>query len=180
MKSYKYLDIATVIFVVVLFLSNFIAHNKFAQVGDFVFGTGIIFFPVSYLLGDILTEVYGYAASRRVIWIGFFVLVVSAISIQIILAIPPANGWNNQEAYMTVFGNSLRTVLCSVFAFWAGEFTNSFILAKMKILTNGKYLWTRTIGSTVVGEAIDTLIFYPLALLLLLKCHCQRFPALFA
>ena len=163
MKQYKYLDIATVIFVVVLFLSNFIAHNKFAQIGNFVFGTGIIFFPVSYLLGDLLTEVYGYAASRRVIWIGFFVLLISAVSIQIILAIPPATGWNNQRAYMTVFGNSLRTVLCSILAFWSGEFTNSFTLAKMKILTGGKYLWTRTIGSTVIGEAVDTLIFYPLA-----------------
>ncbi len=163
MKQYKYLDIATVIFVVVLFLSNFIAHNKFAQIGNFVFGTGIIFFPVSYLLGDLLTEVYGYAASRRVIWIGFFVLLISAVSIQIILAIPPATGWNNQRAYMTVFGNSLRTVLCSILAFWSGEFTNSFTLAKMKIWTGGKYLWTRTIGSTIVGEAVDTLIFYPLA-----------------
>ena len=163
MKSYKYLDIATVAFVIVLFLSNFIAHNKFAQIGSFIFGTGIIFFPVSYLLGDILTEVYGYSASRRVIWIGFFVLLASAISIQIILAIPPAPGWNNQQAYMTVFSNSLRTVMCSILAFWAGEFTNSFTLAKMKILTGGKYLWTRTIGSTVLGEAVDTIIFYPLA-----------------
>ena len=163
MKNYKYLDIATVAFVVVLFLSNFIAHNKFAQIGNFVFGTGIIFFPVSYLLGDLLTEVYGYSISRRIIWIGFFVLLASAILIQIILLIPPATGWNNQQAYMTVFGNSLRTVLCSILAFWAGEFTNSFTLAKMKIWTGGKYLWTRTIGSTVVGEAVDTLIFYPLA-----------------
>lgn len=163
MKKYKYLDIATVAFVVILLLSNFISNNKVAQIGNFVFGSGIIFFPASYLLGDILTEVYGYSKSRRVIWIGFAALLVSVVFIQIVLALPPAHDWPNQQAYEIVFSNTPRTVFSSIFAFWAGEFANSFILAKMKILTKGKHLWTRTIGSTVVGEGVDTLIFYPLA-----------------
>ena len=110
-----------------------------------------------------MTEVYGYAKSRRVIWIGFFSLVLSTIAIQLIVSMPPANEWPNQKAYETVFSNAGRTVFSSMLAFWAGEFANSFTLAKMKILTGGKHLWTRTIGSTIVGEAVDTLIFYPLA-----------------
>ena len=163
MKNYKYLDIATVIFVIVLVLSNFVANNKISQVGNFAFGSGIIFFPISYLLGDILTEVYGYEKSRRVIWIGFGVLLFSMILIQIIVFLPPAREWTNQKAYEIVFGNTPRTVFSSILAFWVGEFANSFTLAKMKIFTKGKYLWTRTISSTVIGEGVDTLIFYPLA-----------------
>ena len=163
MRSYKYLDLITVTFVVILFLSNFVANNKFSQIGDFAFGSGIIFFPVSYLLGDVLTEVYGYSKYRRVIWIGFSVLLIATIFIQAILLLPPAKDWPNQLAYETVFSNAPRTVISSILAFWCGEFSNSFILAKMKILTSGKYLWTRTIGSTIIGEGVDTLIFYPLA-----------------
>lgn len=163
MKRYKYLDLITVIFVVVLLLSNLVANNKISQVQNFVFGSGIIFFPLSYLIGDILTEVYGYSKSRRVNWIGFGSMILSIIAIQIILFLPPADGWNNQSAYETVFSNVPRTVIASVIAFWAGEFSNSFTLAKMKILTKGQFLWTRTIGSTIIGEAVDTLIFYPLA-----------------
>ncbi len=163
MKRYKYLDLITVVFVVVLLLSNLVANNKISQIKNFTFGSGIIFFPLSYLIGDILTEVYGYSKSRRVIWIGFGAMVLSIIAIQVILLLPPANGWNNQSAYETVFSNVPRTVIASMIAFWAGEFSNSFTLAKMKILTKGKSLWTRTIGSTVIGEAVDTLIFYPLA-----------------
>ena len=163
MKSYKYLDIATVSFVVVLLLSNFVANNKFSQIGSFAFGSGIIFFPASYLLGDILTEVYGYSKSRRVIWIGFGFMLLSTLVVQIILWLPSAQGWLNQKAYEAVFSNTGRTVFSSILAFWAGEFANSYTLAKMKIITSGKYLWTRTIGSTIVGEGVDTLIFYPLA-----------------
>ena len=163
MKKYKYFDIATVAFVVILLLSNFVANNKFAQIKGFAFGSGIIFFPASYLLGDILTEVYGYSSSRRVIWIGFGAMLFSVLAIQAILCLPPAEGWNNQSAYQAVFNNTPRTVFSSILAFWTGEFANSFTLAKMKILTKGKYLWTRTIGSTIVGEGVDTLIFYPLA-----------------
>ena len=163
MKPYKYLDIATVAFVVTLFLSDFVGNAKVAHIGTFTFTSGVILFPFSYLLGDVLTEVYGYSKSRRVIWIGFIALVISVVLVQIMIYMPPAQGWPNQNAYKTIFSNSARVVLCSLLAFWAGEFTNSYTLAKMKIFTNGKHLWTRTIGSTIVGEAVDTLIFYPLA-----------------
>lgn len=163
MKKYKYLDIATVIFVTSLILSNVIANNKFSQIGSFTFGSGIIFFPVSYLIGDILTEVYGYSRSRKVIWMGFGALMFSIVVIQVVLLLPPADGWLNQKAYETVLGNVPRTIFSSILAFWAGEFSNSYTMAKMKILTGGKYLWTRTIGSTLVGEGVDTLFFYPLA-----------------
>lgn len=162
-KHYKYLDILTVLFVTVLLLSNLVTHNKVCRLGNYVFTSGIILFPLSYLLGDVLTEVYGYARSRRIIWIGFWSLIFSTTIVQIILLMPPADGWYNQRAYETVLGNVPRTVISSIIAFWAGEFTNSFVIAKMKIFTKGKYLFTRTIGSTVCGEAVDTLIFYPLA-----------------
>lgn len=163
MKRYKYLDIATVVFVISLVLSNVVANNKFSQIGNFAFGSGIIFFPLSYLIGDILTEVYGYSRSRRVIWMGFGAVIFSAMAVQLILWMPPAGGWHNQRAYETVLGNVPRTVFSSVLAFWAGEFSNSYTMAKMKIFTSGKYLWTRTVGSTLIGEGVDTLIFYPLA-----------------
>lgn len=163
MKQYKYLDIATVGFVLTLFLSNFVGNAKVAQISNFTFLAGVILFPVSYLLGDILTEVYGYAKSRRVIWLGFGALIISATLIQIMIVMPSPVSWENKAAFDSIFSNSFRVVASSMFAFWIGEFTNSFTLAKMKILTKGKYLWTRTIGSTVVGEAVDTLVFYPLA-----------------
>ena len=163
MKNYKYLDIATVSFVVTLFLSIFVGNSKVAQIGHFTFTSGVILFPFSYLLGDVLTEIYGYSKSRRVIWIGFIALIVSTLFVQVMIWLPPAKDWHNQKMYETIFGNAPRVVLSSLFAFWAGEFTNSFTLAKMKILTDGKHLWTRTIGSTIIGEAVDTLIFYPLA-----------------
>ena len=163
MKQYKYLDIATVAFVVTLFLSDFVGNAKVAHVSTFTFTSGVILFPFSYLLGDVLTEVYGYSKSRRVIWISFGALIVSAIIIKIMILLPPAREWHNQQAFEIIFGDTWRTVLASIVAFWAGEFANSFTLAKMKIVTSGKYLWTRTIGSTVVGEGVDSLIFYPLA-----------------
>lgn len=163
MKQYKYLDLITVIFVVSLLLSNIVANNKFSEVRGFAFGSGVIFFPLSYLIGDILTEVYGYSRSRRVIWLGFGALIFSVLMVQFIVWLPPATSWPNQAAYETVFSNVPRTVICSMLAYFAGEFSNSYTLAKMKILTKGKYLWTRTIGSTLVGEGVDTLIFYPLA-----------------
>src|SRR3989338_4378365 len=150
-------------FVITLLLSNFAGNSKVTQIGSFTFTAGVILFPLSYLLGDILTEVYGYAKSRRVIWVGFGALIVSVILVQIMICMPPAPGWHNQKAFETIFNNAPRTVIASIFAFWAGEFVNSFTLAKMKIITSGKYLWTRTIGSTVVGEAVDTCVFYPTA-----------------
>lgn len=163
MKQYKYLDLATVAFVVTLFISNFVGNAKVTQLGNFTCTVGIILFPLSYLLGDILTEVYGYSKSRRVIWIGFGALIISVLLVQVMIYMPPAEEWPNQHMYKTIFGNSPRVVSCSILAFFCGEFSNSFTLAKMKILTKGRYLWTRTIGSTVIGEAADSLIFYPLA-----------------
>ena len=152
-----------VISVITLLLANFAGNSKITQIGQLTFTSGIIFFPVSYLLGDVLTEVYGYSKSRRVIWISFGALIISAIIIKIMILLPPAKEWHNQEAFEIIFGNTGRTAIASIIAFWAGEFANSFTLAKMKIITSGKYLWTRTIGSTVVGEGVDSLIFYPLA-----------------
>ena len=118
---------------------------------------------MSYIIGDVLTEVYGYANARRVIWTGFAALLFMAFMAAVVVALPPAEDWPGQEAYEFVFGNSWRIVLASMAAFWAGEFANSFVLAKMKVWTRGRLLWTRTIGSTVVGQGLDSLIFYPLA-----------------
>jgi uncharacterized integral membrane protein (TIGR00697 family) len=123
----------------------------------------VLFFPISYIIGDVLTEVYGYARARRVIWAGFAALAFMAFMAFVVVSLPPAKGWPGQPAYEFVFGNSWRIVAASMIAFWAGEFANSFVLAKMKVLTQGKHLWTRTIGSTVVGQGLDSLIFYPLA-----------------
>lgn len=122
-----------------------------------------MFFPVSYLIGDVLTEVYGYSKSRRVIWIGFGALVFCLLAVKLIVWMPPAPDWPNQAAYETVFSNAPRVVMSSILAYFCGEFSNSFVMAKMKIFTGGKYLFTRTIGSTMAGEAVDTIIFYPLA-----------------
>lgn len=163
MKQYKYLDIAMVAFVVTLLLSNFVSNSKVIHFGIFTSTAGIILFPASYLLGDVLTEVYGYAKSRRVIWVGFCALIISTFLVQLMIWMPPAREWHNQKAFETIFGNAPRVVFASIFAFWCGEFANSFVLAKMKIFTKGKYLWSRTIGSTAVGEAVDSVVFYPLA-----------------
>jgi uncharacterized integral membrane protein (TIGR00697 family) len=127
------------------------------------FGAGILFFPVSYVIGDVLTEVYGYARARRCIWAGFAALLFMALMSMVVVALPPSPTWHGQEAYEQVFGQVPRIVLASICAFWAGEFVNSFVLAKMKILTRGRHLWSRTIGSTIIGQAVDSLIFYPLA-----------------
>jgi queuosine precursor transporter len=158
-------------FVAVLLCSNMIGPGKSCRFLVFglplVFGAGNVFFPISYIFGDILTEVYGYAKSRRVIWAGFGALVFSAVMGQVIIHLPPNpdEPFNRsmQPALETCFGNGPRIVLASMMAFWAGDFANSFVLAKMKILTRGKYLFTRTIGSTLVGQAVDSLIFYPAA-----------------
>ena len=123
----------------------------------------MLFFPISYVIGDVLTEVYGFARARRVIWTGFAALAFMAFMAWVVVALPPARDWPNQPAYEAVFGNSWRIVLASMIAFWAGEFANSFVLARMKVWTQGRMLWTRTIGSTFVGQGLDSLIFYPLA-----------------
>lgn len=135
--------------------------------GEFIFGAGVLFFPLSYLFGDILTEVYGYARSRRVIWTGFAALIFASLMSFVVINLPVARTMNPaaQAALEQVFGSTPRIVAASLIAFFAGEFANSFVLAKMKLATNGRFLWTRTIGSTVAGEAVDSLIFYPIAFL---------------
>jgi uncharacterized integral membrane protein (TIGR00697 family) len=167
-RPLRYFDFVMAAFVVVLVLSNVIGAGKRAivdlpMIGPWPFGAGILFFPISYVLGDILTEVYGYARARRCIWAGFCAVLFMAFMSTVVVALPPAPGWTGQAAYESVFGQVPRIVLASICAFWAGEFANSFVLARMKILTKGKHLWTRTIGSTIVGQGIDSLIFYPLA-----------------
>ena len=152
-------------FVAILLLSNLIGAAKLSTMAGFTFGAGILFFPVSYVIGDVLTEVYGYANARRCIWAGFAAMVFMAFMSWVVVAMPPAGVWDGQSAYESVFGLVPRIVIASMLAFWAGEFVNSFILAKMKIWTGGKHLWSRTIGSTFFGQAVDSLIFYPVAFL---------------
>lgn len=171
-SRYKYFDLIMAAFVAVLLCSNLIGVHKVSSVnlpiiGEYIFGTGVLFFPLSYLFGDILTEVYGYARSRRVIWAGFGALIFASVMAFIVTALPAARTMSpeSQASLNMIFGQTWRIVGASLLGFWAGEFTNSFVLAKMKILTNGKYLWTRTIGSTFAGEAVDSLIFYPVAFL---------------
>lgn len=167
-KRLRYYDFVMAGFVAILLLSNIVGASKPAIVnlpffGPWVFGAGVLFFPISYIIGDVLTEVYGYARARRVIWAGFAALAFYAFMAAVVVALPPAPGWPGQAAYESVFGNGWRIVLASMAAFWAGEFANSFVLAKMKVLTRGRFLWMRTIGSTIVGQGLDSLIFYPLA-----------------
>ena len=162
-RQFRAFDVVMAAFVAILLLSNLIGAAKLSTLGGFTFGAGILFFPIGYVIGDVLTEVYGYAHARRCIWVGFAALIFMAFMSWVVVSLPPAAGWTGQEAYESVFGQVPRIVLASIVAFWAGEFVNSFVLARMKIMTAGKYLWTRTIGSTVFGQAVDSLIFYPLA-----------------
>ena len=164
-KSYKYYDLIMAAFVTVLLCSGVIGVQKVSLLAGIPFGTAILFFPLSYLFGDVLTEVYGFARSRRVIWAGFGGLLFAAGMSWAVVRMPPAPDWPHQTCYEYIFGNTPRVVFASLFAFWAGEFTNSLVMAKMKILTNGRWLWTRTIGSTIAGEGVDSMIFYPLAFL---------------
>jgi uncharacterized integral membrane protein (TIGR00697 family) len=166
--QYRYYEFVMVAFVVILVCSNLIGPAKIAQVdlpvvGLLTFGAGVLFFPISYVFGDILTEVYGYARSRRVIWAGFAALFFASFMAWVVVALPPAPFWKNQAAYEVAFGNAWRISLASMFAYFCGEFVNSFVLAKMKLATQGKHLWSRTIGSTIFGEGVDSLLFYPLA-----------------
>ncbi len=165
---FRYFDFVMAAFVTILLLSNVIGAGKRAVIdlpliGVWPFGAGILFFPVSYVLGDILTEVYGYAYARRCIWAGFGAMLFMVVMSAVVVALPPDAGWTGQAAYESVFGQVPRIVFASIAAFWVGEFANSFVLARMKIWTGGRMLWTRTIGSTIVGQAFDSLIFYPLA-----------------
>jgi len=170
-RHYRYYDLILAAFAVILLCSNFIGAGKAAVIdlpyyGPFIFGAGILFFPISYFFGDILTEVYGYAHDRRAVWTGFAALAFAAIMAQVVIALPPAPGAymaKYQEGMETVFGNSWRIALASMIAFWCGSFSNSFVLAKLKILTKGRHLWIRVVGSTGVGGFVDSSLFYMLA-----------------
>jgi len=191
-RHFRYFDYVMAAFVAILLLSNLIGAAKLSTVVGFTFGAGILFFPVSYVIGDVLTEVYGYANARRCVWVGFFALLFMAFMSFVVVGMPPAADWGCassvdpmfadlverhsagavcQSTYVSVFGSTWRIVLASVMAFWAGEFVNSFVLAKMKILTQGKHLWSRTIGSTIFGQGVDSLIFYPVAFLGVWETH---------
>ena len=202
--TFKYYDFVMAAFVAILLLSNIIGAAKltFVEVswwpqgwwpapdGIFIYGAGILFFPLGYVIGDILTEIYGFARARRVIWTGFAAMIFLAFMSYVVVSLPAFDGWACsasgfdgqgplvsrdspdgptgaicQETYTSVFGNAWRIVLASVVAFWAGEFVNSYVMAKMKVWTKGKALWARTIGSTVFGQGVDSLIFYPVAFL---------------
>lgn len=169
-RQLRYYDFAMAAFAVVLICSNLIGAGKPAQLevpifGIVTFGAGILFFPLGYVLGDVLTEVYGFARARRVVWAGFGASVFAAAMAFVVVALPPSPDWTGQAALAEVFGQVPRIFIASVLAFWAGEMANAFVLARLKLLTSGKHLWTRTIGSTVVGQGVDSLIFYPLAFL---------------
>ena len=167
-RAFRYYEFVMAAFVTVLICSNLIGPAKISQfelplLGTVVFGAGALFFPISYVFGDILTEVYGYARARRVIWAGFAGLGFASFMAAVVVALPPAPFWQHQPEYEVAFGSTWRIVAASMVAYFCGEFVNSFVLARMKILTAGKWLWTRTIGSTIVGEAVDSALFYPLA-----------------
>lgn len=185
-RHFRYFDYMMAAFVGILLLSNLIGASKLATVYGWTFGAGILFFPVSYVLGDVLTEVYGYANARRCVWVGFFALLFMALMSFVVVAMPPSPDWGCassgdpqfaaivaasskgalcQTTYVSVFGSTWRIVAASVTAFWAGEFVNSFVLARMKVWTGGRWLFTRTWGSTIFGQAVDSALFYPIAFL---------------
>ena len=161
--QFRSFDVVMAAFVAILLLSNVIGAAKVSSLGGWEFGAGILFFPLGYVIGDVLTEVYGYARARRCIWVGFSALLFMAFMSWVVVSLPPAPGWTGQAAYESVFGQVPRIVFASIVAFWAGEFVNSYVLVRMKIWTQGKHLWSRTIGSTIFGQGVDSLIFYPLA-----------------
>jgi uncharacterized integral membrane protein (TIGR00697 family) len=166
-RSYRYYDLVMAGFVTVLLCSNLIGPAKTVEVAGLSFGAGNLFFPVSYIFGDILTEVYGYARARRVIWAGFGAMLFATLMSFVVLHMPvdPDEPYNAtvQPALEVVFGNTWRIAVGSMLAFWAGDFANSYVLARMKVMTRGRWLWSRTIGSTAVGQAVDSVIFYPFA-----------------
>ena len=169
MKSYRYYDLILGAYVCVLLCANLIGAAKVSVVtlpwlGPRTYMAGVLFFPISYLFGDVLTEVYGYARDRRAVWSGFAALAFAALMSAVIVHLPPADFWRGrQPAVEAMFGNTPRIICASIIAFWCGSFVNSYVLAKMKIWTSGRWLWTRLIGSTVCGELIDTTLFYTIA-----------------
>ena len=162
-RRYRYLDLLTTTFVVVLLVSNLVAQKVCAfgpvfGIGPFYTSGAMLLFPVTYIFGDVFTEVYGFASSRRAIWMGFFGTTLLYVLSAAVIALPGAPGWKNQAAFATVFGFIPRMLAASLMAYWAGEFANSYTMAKLKLLTNGEKLWTRTIGSTIVGQGVDTVL----------------------
>ncbi len=165
---FKYFDWVMAAFITVYLCANLIGPAKAASLtlpllGTITFGAGVLFFPISYVFGDILTEVYGYARARRVIWTGFAAMFFAAFMAYVVVSLPPAAQWPHQGAYEIAFGSTWRIVGASLTAYCVGEFVNSYVLAKLKIRTQGGFLWARTIGSTILGEGVDSLLFYPLA-----------------
>jgi uncharacterized integral membrane protein (TIGR00697 family) len=169
LRQFRYYDLIMAAYVTILLCANLIGPSKAATVhvpiiGDVTFVAGVLFFPLSYIFGDILTEVYGYARDRRVVWAGFGALAFAAFMAWVIVNLPPAAEFlERQPAVVAIFGNTPRIVAGSIVAFWCGSFVNSFVLARMKIMTNGRWLWTRTIGSTIFGELVDSGLFYTIA-----------------
>jgi uncharacterized integral membrane protein (TIGR00697 family) len=166
MRNYKHLDVVVGLFVAVLIISNLASSAKIVALGPFTFDGGTLLFPISYIFGDILTEVYGYSTSRRVIWIGFAAAALFSLTVWIVGLLPSEAEWSaraGMDAYNAILGSAPRIVFASLIAYWAGSFTNAFVLAKLKIITQGKWLWMRTIGSTLVGELVDTFLFVLIA-----------------
>jgi len=161
-RRFKYLDALIHVFVVVLMVSNLVGA-KIMALGPFRISGAQLLFPITYIFGDIFTEVYGYAASRRAIWTGFLASALLSVMGLITVALPPAPDWPNQEAFETVFHFVPRMVVASLAAYWAGEFSNAYVLAKLKLWTQGRHLWVRTIGSTVVGQFVDTVVVMVIA-----------------
>ena len=157
LRTYRHFDLMLAIFLVILLISNLVGQ-KLCKIGPFIISGAQLLFPLTYIFGDVFTEVYGYAASRRAIWLGFLANGLLAIMGLITVWLPPAPGWPNQEAFATVFYQIPRLIVASLVAYWCGEFTNSYTLAKMKLWTGGKALWSRTVGSTVTGQFVDTII----------------------
>jgi uncharacterized integral membrane protein (TIGR00697 family) len=168
-KSFKYYDLILGAYVCVLLCANLIGPAKVSTVhvpvvGAVTFVAGVLFFPISYFFGDVLTEVYGYARDRRVVWSGFAALLFAAFMAVVIVHLPPADFWKDkQPAVEAIFGNTPRIIAASIIAFWCGSFVNSYVLARMKLWTGGRWLWTRTIGSTLCGELVDSSLFYTIA-----------------
>jgi uncharacterized integral membrane protein (TIGR00697 family) len=176
-RRYRYYDWLLAGFVAVLLCSNLIGPAKVGEIelpfalplvgAVLVFGAGNLFFPISYIFGDVLTEVYGYARARRVIWAGFAAMLFATLMAWVVIRLPasPSEPFNStlQPALEVVFGNTWRIAVASIVAFWAGDFVNAYVMAKMKLLSGGRWLWSRTIGSTVVGQGVDSVIFYPIA-----------------
>ena len=156
-RRFRYLETLTIAFVVILVVSNLIGP-KICKFGPLLVSGAQLLFPITYIWGDVFTEVYGYAASRRAIWLGFFGMALLAIMGEIAVLLPPSPNWHNQQAFATIFGLVPRFAIASLAAYWAGEFTNSYTLAKMKLWTGGRHLWARTVSSTVTGQLVDTTV----------------------